>query len=284
MEYKHTITGIFLERPNRFIAICLINGIHESCHVKNTGRCRELLVPGASVILEPAKKQDRKTKYTLIAVYKGNQLVNLDSQAPNQLVFDWIQQGHLFSDLSLLKREVTFASSRFDLYAESSENKAFIEAPNQLVFDWIQQGHLFSDLSLLKREVTFASSRFDLYAESSENKAFIEIKGCTLEENGVALFPDAPTTRGIKHILELEKCVQYGFQAFLFFVIQMSSVQIFRPNYRSHPDFAKALLHASQHGVHILAYDCSILPPTRSKQSLNITIKDPVPIDLLQNI
>lgn len=237
MEYKHTITGIFLERPNRFIAICLINGIHESCHVKNTGRCRELLVPGASVILEPAKNHDRKTKYTLIAVYKGNQLVNLDSQAPNQLVFDWIQQGHLFSDLSLLKREVTFASSRFDLYAESSENKAFIE-----------------------------------------------VKGCTLEENGVALFPDAPTTRGIKHILELEKCVQYGFQAFLFFVIQMNSVQIFRPNYRSHPDFAKALLHASQHGVHILAYDCSILPPTCSKQSLNITIKDPVPIDLLQNI
>ena len=231
MKYYNTLSGIFLERPNRFIAICLVNGVQEVCHVKNTGRCRELLIPGTPVILEPSQNPNRKTKYSLIAVYKNNMLVNLDSQAPNQLIWEWIQKNNFF--------------------------------PN---------------LSLLKREVPYGSSRFDLYAEYGSQKAFLEIKGCTLEENGIALFPDAPTKRGIKHIQELEDCVRDGFQAFLIIVIQMKPVQLFCPNYRTHPAFGEALFHASQHGVQILAYDCKITEHSLPNPSMEISIHTPVPI------
>ena len=233
MEYHRTIQGIFLERPNRFIAICLIDGSRQPCHVKNTGRCRELLIPGAAVILEPSQNPGRKTNYSLIAVYKGSMLVNLDSQAPNQLVWEWIQKENFFPGLTVLKREVTHGSSRFDLYAEYGTQKAFIE-----------------------------------------------VKGCTLEENGTALFPDAPTERGVKHILELEACVREGFQAFLFVVIQMRPVRLFRPNDRTHSAFGQALLHASQNGVHILAYDCDVIRPASPVSALNVTIQDPVPVRL----
>ena len=174
MKYNNVIKGTFLERPNRFIAKVLINGIVETVHVKNTGRCKELLVNNATVYLEKSNNPNRKTKYDLIAVekqYKNNfNLINMDSQSPNDVVYEWIKKGELFSQNAVIKREVKYGSSRFDIYVEEADRKAFVE-----------------------------------------------VKGVTLENDGVALFPDAPTERGIKHINELSNCVKNGYEAFIIF-------------------------------------------------------------------
>lgn len=127
MIYNNIKEGIFLERPNRFIAHVLIDGAVEVCHVKNTGRCKELLIQGVTVYLEEHDNPKRKTKYSLIAVYKGDRLINMDSQAPNQVVFDWIKNGGLFTEITAVKRESTYKTSRFDLYVETKDSRAFIE-------------------------------------------------------------------------------------------------------------------------------------------------------------
>lgn len=211
MRYHNIEKAIFLERPNRFVAVVDRNGQRDICHVKNTGRCMELLVPGARVYLEKSGNPARKTKYDLVCVKKGNTIVNMDSQIPNAVVSEWIENGGLF-------REV----------------------------------------SLVKPETKYGSSRFDLYLEADGKKIFMEVKGVTLEEDGVARFPDAPTVRGIKHIQELVKCMEEGYEAYIFFVIQMKGVNAFEPNDRTHREFGEALRFAAKRGVHILAYDCTV--------------------------
>ncbi len=211
MRYNKVEQGIFKKRPNRFIAHVEINGKEEVCHVKNTGRCRELLVPGALVFLEESDNPNRKTKYDLIGVEKGDRLINMDSQIPNKVVEEWLKEGNLFG----------------------------MEAK-------------------VRREVVYGNSRFDLYIESGERKIFMEVKGVTLEENSVVRFPDAPTQRGVKHIHELVNCIKDGYEAYLMFVVQMEDVSYFEPNYKTHPEFAKALKTAEKEGVHILAYDCIV--------------------------
>ena len=208
MKYKDTAQGIFLSRPNRFIAEVEVDGEVQVCHVKNTGRCRELLVKGARVILQPSDNPERKTKYDLIAVYKGDLLINMDSQAPNKAVGEWIEESGYFGKVKLIRPEAVFGNSRFDFYIET-ENE----------------------------------------------KAYIEVKGVTLENNGVALFPDAPTERGVKHIYELCDCVDNGFNAYVVFVIQMKGITHFEPNRKTHPEFAKALCFAKNKGVKILCID-----------------------------
>lgn len=127
MEYRNIIEGIFIERPNRFIAYVLINGNKEKVHVKNTGRCRELLVPGATVFLEESDNPNRKTRYDLIKVVKGNRIVNMDSQAPNKVVGEWLQKNNLYKNTTLIKAEKTYEKSRFDFYVEGDGRKAFME-------------------------------------------------------------------------------------------------------------------------------------------------------------
>ncbi len=211
MKYNKIVEGIFIKRPNRFIAQVLIDGVEETVHVKNTGRCRELLISGARVILEDCSyNPNRKTKYSLIAVFKDNMLVNMDSQVPNSVVFEALK-----------------------------ENKV--------------DG--FNDLTYIKREVTFGKSRFDIYYENKEEKGFIEVKGVTLEENGVAMFPDAPTERGAKHVLEMIEAVKEGYRGAIFFLIQMKGPYIFNPNWKMDKDFSDAVKKASEYGVRILAYD-----------------------------
>lgn len=219
MKYENIVEGIFIDRPNRFIAHVLINGKVETCHVKNTGRCRELLIPNKTVVyLEDHKgNEKRKTRYSVIAVKKGNRLVNMDSQVPNGLVEEWLKEGNLFENITLLKREVTYGESRFDIYVEHIENE------------------------ILKQ-------------------AFIEVKGVTLEEDGEVRFPDAPTVRGVKHINELVKARRDGFDSYIFFVIQMKDVKVFKPNDIMHKEFGDALRNASRKGVHVLAYDCYVKP------------------------
>lgn len=211
MKYKNIVKGQFISRPNRFIANVEIDGQEEVCHVKNTGRCRELLVSGAQLFLQYSDNPARKTKYDVIGVMKNQVMVNMDSQIPNKVVYEWIKKGNLFSKDAVLRPE--------------------------------------------KR---FGNSRFDLYIEDGDRKAFIEIKGVTLEVNGVARFPDAPTERGVKHIQELCECISQGYEAYIIFVIQMKGVFRLEPNWTTHKAFGEALAIAEEKGVHILAYDCKV--------------------------
>jgi len=128
MRYYNIKKGIFKKRENRFVAYVEINGKTEKCHVKNTGRCKELLVDNAVVFVEESFSQNRKTKFSLVSVIKNNLLINMDSQAPNKVVYEWLKNGGLFDDLTFLKSEVKFKSSRFDFYAERNDKKIFIEA------------------------------------------------------------------------------------------------------------------------------------------------------------
>ncbi len=211
MRYENIVKGIFLSRPNRFIAEVLIDGIKQTVHVKNTGRCKELLIKGNEVWLQKSHNPLRKTAYDLIAVKKGDLLINMDSQIPNAVAAEWLKKGKLFSKEAVIKREVTFGNSRFDL---------FIEDKNR--------------------------------------KAFIEVKGVTFENDGIASFPDAPTLRGVKHINELIKCAQNGFEAYIIFIIQMKGVRLFTPNYETHAEFGEALKKAQENGVNIIALDCNV--------------------------
>ncbi len=224
MKYERIETGKFIERPNRFIAYVEIAGQKETVHVKNTGRCAELLLSGATVYVQKADNPERKTQWDLIGVKKGKRMINMDSQIPNKVVEEWIQKGNLFPSATLIKPETTYKHSRFDLYVEE-ENR----------------------------------------------KIFIEVKGVTLEENGVVKFPDAPTERGVKHIGELCEAVKDGYEAYVFFVIQMKGVKYFTPNMKTHPAFGEALRNAKEKGVHILAYDCKV-----SKDSIELAKEVPV--------
>lgn len=218
MKYKKIIPAVFLCRPNRFIAKVIINGKEETVHVKNTGRCKELLKEGVTVYLSESDNPQRKTKYDLIAAEKiregkNNLLVNMDSQLPNAVAAEWIQKSGMFS-----------------------EN------------------------AVLKREVTYGKSRFDIYVEDGERKAFIEVKGVTLEKDGIASFPDAPTERGTKHLNELIECMKNGFEAYILFVIQMKDIHLFTPNREHDKLFSETLKRATEEGVTVLAVDCTVTP------------------------
>lgn len=218
MKYKEIVKGKFIERPNRFIAKVLVNDEIQIVHVKNTGRCKELLIPDSVIYLSLSDNPNRKTKYDLIAVEKQREnkpclLINMDSQIPNFCAEEWLKKGLLFSKNAIIKREVTY-------------NK----------------------------------SRFDFYIEDDNRKIFLEVKGCTLENNGVASFPDAPTDRGVKHINELIKCVKEGFEAYILFIIQMKEITSFKPNDMTHKAFGDALRKAQKHGVNIFALDCKVTP------------------------
>ncbi|MBO5937064.1 MAG: DNA/RNA nuclease SfsA [Clostridia bacterium] len=127
MKYNKTVNATFIERPNRFVAKVSLGGEEIFCHVKNTGRCRELLRPGADVWLEDSENPNRKYRYSLVSVRKGERMVNMDSQAPNKAVGEWLRKGGLFKDIKLLKPESRYGSSRFDFYCEYEDKKAFIE-------------------------------------------------------------------------------------------------------------------------------------------------------------
>lgn len=219
MKYENIVKGIFLSRPNRFIAKVEVDGKEETVHVKNTGRCRELLGEGVTVYLEKSSNPNRKTAFDLVAVEKlregrENLLVNMDSQIPNAAAFEWL----------------------------GGENP------------------LFSENAKIRREVKFGDSRFDLYVEDGERKAFVEVKGVTLEHDGHALFPDAPTERGVKHINELVKAKEAGYEAYILFVIQMKEIHTFSPHKEMHKEFAEALVNAYDKGVMVIAVDCAVTP------------------------
>ena len=211
----------FIERPNRFLAkVRLEDGQPITVHVKNTGRNKELLVPGAAVYLEKATTEGRKTPYSLIAVEKQlhggrSLLVNIDSQIPNRVVQAAVTAGRIQE----------------------------IGRPD-----------------VLRREVSFGNSRFDLYFEGAGSKGFIEVKGVTLEMDGHCYFPDAPTQRGRKHVEELIRAVREGYRGVLLFCLQMEGMLSVSPNDSTDPEFGRVLRNVQRQGVEVLAYDCAVGP------------------------
>ena len=226
MQYTNVMVGKFIARANRFIAHVEIAGREEIVHVKNTGRCKELLLPGVTVYVQHFPEGKRKTKYDLIAVEKQNILINMDSQAPNKVVQEW-----------LVAKEP------------------------------------FGKITYLKPECKHGDSRFDFYLETAERKMFIEVKGVTLEEKGVVMFPDAPTERGVKHVQELRHCLEQGYEAVVIFVVQMEGMRYFTPNRRTHAAFAEALERAEACGVKLLALTCAVTPDS-------LTINGAIPVQL----
>ena len=127
MKYERIHRAVFIERPNRFIAYVELDGKRETVHVKNTGRCAELLVPGAVVYVQESANPQRKTKWDLIAVEKGTRMINMDSQVPNRVVQEWIGESGYFGKPDLIRPETTYGNSRFDLYVEAEGRRIFIE-------------------------------------------------------------------------------------------------------------------------------------------------------------
>lgn len=227
MRYEKITAGRFLDRPNRFIAHVEVAGKTETVHVKNTGRCRELLIPGATVYLSDSWGVEgipnaRRTRYDLVAVEKGPRLINMDSQAPNKAVQEWLMAGNLFPAGSAIRPEYTHGDSRFDFAALTPE------------------------------------------------LALLEVKGVTLERENVAMFPDAPTLRGAKHVRHLR---EFSGKGYILFVVQMEGIDHFIPNDETDPAFGKALREACAAGVEILAYDCRVTPDS-------MTIGKPIEVKL----
>lgn len=229
MQYENICRGTFISRPNRFIAVVEIDGVEQRVHVKNTGRCAELLVPGNTVYLEKSANPKRKTACDLVAVEKrtpeGARLVNMDSMAPNRAAGEWLAAGGL------------------------------------------------GEIENLRAEATIGDSRFDFAGEQDGRRVVIEVKGCTLEENGVARFPDAPTLRGVKHLRGLTALAKDSCRCAVLIVIQMKGVHVLQPNWKTQPEFGEALIEARDAGVEILALDCRVVPGT-------VEIDAYVPVDL----
>lgn len=215
MKYGSIIRkAIFVRRPNRFQAYVILDGEEILVHVPNTGRCREILIEGCIVLLRKGTTPNRKTPYDLIAAYKEDILINIDSQVPNKVV-----------------------------------EEALI---NKKIEKLVEFKHIM-------REKTFGKSRFDFkLQDEKENTYYLEVKGVTLEENGETRFPDAPTDRGRKHILELIEVKKLGMGAGILFLVQLDNVNKFYPNDKTDPKFGEALRAAKNNGVDIFAYNCRV--------------------------
>ena len=212
MKLYHDLTQCsFLCRVNRFIAKCLVDGEETTIHVKNTGRLRELLLPGATCWLEKSANPNRKTLYDLVAVEKDDRIVNIDSQAPNLIAREWVERGG-WGSVSDVQSEFTHGDSRFD------------------------QTYLRDGI-----------------------RGLIEVKGVTLfDEAGLACFPDAPTSRGAKHLHGLIKAAKSGMEAGVCFVIMREDAIGLIPNDRTDPAFSAALREAREAGVRIVAARCRV--------------------------
>ncbi len=222
MKYKNMVKGKFIERPNRFIAIVETGGERVKAHVKNTGRLKELLFAGAEVYLQDHcdSMGSRKLRYSLIGVSKES------------------------------------ISGKIHVNIDS-------QAPNKVVKEALEVGSILpgglGDIKVLRPEYKYGDSRLDFYVEDSQGrKLLMEVKGVTLEKDRVAMFPDAPTQRGIKHIEELVKAAAEGYSVCILFVIQMKGVEAFSPNYDTHKEFGETLAAARAAGVEISAYDCMV--------------------------
>lgn len=211
---KRVFIAEFIKRPNRFVAYVNFDGNEIIVHVPNTGRCKELLIPGAKVLLREEINPSRKTLYDLIAVYKDNKIINIDSQIPNKVVDEALK--------------------------------------NQKIQNLVKY-------NIIQREKTFGNSRFDFkLANNLGEEYYLEVKGVTFEVDGKSMFPDAPTQRGKKHLLELIEVKKLGIGAGVLFLIQMSDINSFSPYDDMDGEFGQALRFAYKSGVDIFVYECEV--------------------------
>lgn len=226
---NNIIKARFIRRPNRFQGYIYLNDEELMVHVPNTGRCKEILIPGCEVLLREENNPLRKTPYDLIAGYKGDRLINIDSHIPNKVVEEALKEGRIekLRDYNIIQREQTYGNSRFD---------------------------------------------FKLTNDAGE-EYYLEVKGVTYEENGITMFPDAPTDRGRKHLFELIDVKKSGRGAGVLFLIQMDDVNVFTPFDERDKLFGEALRLVNKNRVDIFAYNCSVGEDF-------ITLKDSVEIRL----
>lgn len=211
---KETKVVEFVRRPNRFQGYVIIDGKEELVHVPNTGRCREILIPGCRVLIRAENGVNRKTRFSLIGGYKNGNLINIDSQAPNKIVEE-----------ALINKKINGLES----------------------------------YTTICREKTFGNSRFDFKLTNDNGEEYyLEVKGVTLEEDGHSMFPDAPTDRGRKHLLELIEVKSSGKGAGVLFLIQMENIITFRPNEKMDKAFSDALRLAKRNGVDVFVYECNV--------------------------
>ncbi len=212
------VKAIFRKRANRFIVEAELDGEIVRAHLPNTGRCKELLVDGATVYLKPSDNPNRKTKYSLYLVENNGALVAMFSQQANSIVFDAIKEGKIKELLgySILESEKTIGNSRIDIYLANEDSS--------------NDGSKVID------------------------ETYVEVKSVTLIKDGVAQFPDAPTERGRKHLEELISLKKEGIRAVVFFLIEHPNGNSFRPNWENDPKFSQTLNKAYAEGVEILVY------------------------------
>lgn len=212
---KNIYEATFIDRPNRFNAKVLFENQEIVVHVPNTGRCREILKEGTKIHLREELNPTRKTKFDLIAAFKDNILINIDSQIPNKVV-----------------------------------NEALINKKVKGLEKYVN----------IEKEKTFGKSRFDFRLSTEDNSEiyYLEIKGVTLEKDGKCKFPDAPTERGTKHLLELIEAKKEGYGAGVLFLIQIENVFSFEPNIETDPEFTRALKLAKENNVDIMVYNCKV--------------------------
>lgn len=233
------IEGRLLKREKRFISYIDIGNEIVIAHVPNTGRMEELVYEGVRVLVSQHNEESRKTKFELRMIEKNELWVSIDSQLPNKLALEAIQNNVIdeLIGFKYLKNEVKFKNSRFDLVL-SNNIQELIEIAKT-------KG---------KSRIIDLGNNIDL----NKNTTFIEVKGVTLEENGWAYFPDAPTERGTKHVLELIELKKMGYDACVLFIIQHPNITGFSPNWENDPKFSHALKTAYESGVKILPYLCEV--------------------------
>lgn len=208
------VKAVFVERLNRFEALAEYGGETVLCHVANTGRIKELLVPGRDVVLREAANPNRKTKWDLLISHTADGVpVFLESVMANRLIYKALKEKKL---------------KEFEGWSE------------------------------IRREVSYGNSRFDVMLTEGLRKCYIEIKSATLVKDGVAKFPDAPTERGTKHVVQLMKARAEGFDASVVIVAQREDAKRFVPNGETDPEFAEAIALAAAAGVKIFAYRCKV--------------------------
>jgi sugar fermentation stimulation protein A len=231
---RNTRVAKFKERPNRFLAKVILKDKNKEenmilTHVPDPGRLKELLIPGADVIIRESLNQNRKTKFSLIGVKYGDIWVNIDSILTNRLFKEEYQKIKIFKNYEIIRSEFTFRKSRLDFLMRNKEN--------------------------LK-------------------PALVEIKSVTLVQSGQALFPDAPTVRGTRHVKELTEAIKQNYQSFIVFIIKRSDAYTFTPNKKIDIKFAETLSNANKQGVQISAVKCSYDPII--KNEINILTEIPL--------
>jgi len=208
------LTGVFQKRPNRFLALVRIEDVTVPCFVPNPGRLLELLVLGVRVLLKEVLKEERKTPYDLIGVWKDGQKVSIDSRVPNKLMLEALRNGDLEE---------------------------------------------FSEYDVVKPEWSYNHTRFDFFLTNGKERCVLEVKSCTLVVNGRALFPDTPTERGRRHLMDLMNARKSGFRACVVFLVQRTDAKVFSPNDGMDMKFGEALRQAAAEGVEVYVYSSEFI-------------------------